>query len=226
MHKIILGLIFALSLASPLSAAPCQGTKMPEQKKIFLGLQNHTIVKQYLKDSYGKLRSSQNFLLLSYGVFDWLSLDLKGGVGNIKQHPAGSDEIDYPSYLGGGYGFRVKFYDARNLKMVFGFQHVSIHPETIFLGAVKHKAVLDDWQFCTAMSYDLKKITPYLGIKWSKVDYIHWVDGERKRQKSDLTKSIGLVSGFDLALTKNTWLNLEGQFLDNEAVVFSINYSF
>lgn len=226
MHKIILGLIFALSLASPSLAAPCQGTKMPEQKEFFLGLQNHTIFKRYLKDDYGKLRSSQNFLLLSYGVFDWLSLDLKGGVGNIKQHPVGSDEIDYPSYLGGGYGFRVKFYDAQNLKMVFGFQHISVHPHTIFLGAVKRKAVLDDWQFCAAISYDLKKITPYLGTKWSRVDYIHWVDGERKRQKSDLTKSIGLVFGFDLTLTKNAWLNLEGQFLDSEAIAFSVNYSF
>ncbi len=110
--------------------------------------------------------------------------------------------------------------------MVFGFQHISVHPHTIFLGAVKRKAVLDDWQFCAAISYDLKKITPYLGTKWSRVDYIHWVDGERKRQKSDLTKSIGLVFGFDLTLTKNAWLNLEGQFLDSEAIAFSVNYSF
>ncbi len=226
MHRIILGIILALSLTSPLSAAPCYGTKMPGQKKIFLGLQNHTILKRYLQDDYGKLRSSQYFLLLSYGLFDWLSLDLKGGVGNIKQHPVGSDEIDYPTYLGGGYGLRVKLYDAEDLKMVFGFQHISVHPDTVFLGAVKHKGVLDDWQFSLLASYGFKGITPYLGTKWSRADYIHWVDGERKLEKSDLTKSIGLVIGSDFTLTKNTWLNLEGQFFDGEAIAFSINYSF
>lgn len=226
MRKIVLCLIFALTLVSFSYAAPCYGTRMPKQKEFFLGLQNHTIFKRYLKDNYGKLRSSQNFLLLSYGVFDWLTIDLKGGVGNIKQHPVGSNEIDYPTYLGGGYGFRLKFYNAQNLKGVFGFQHISVHPHTIFLGTVKRKAVLDDWQFSAIASYDLKKIIPYLGTKWSRTDYIHWVDGERKRQKSDSTKSIGLVFGFDLPLAKNVWLNLEGQFFDSEAVAFSANYNF
>lgn len=226
MRKIILVLIFVSTLASLSFASPCYGTKMPGQKKFFLGIQNHTIFKRYLEDDYGKLRSSQEFLLLSYGIFDWLALDLKGGTGNIKQHPVGSDEIDYPNYLGGGYGFRLKFYDAQSLKMVFGFQHISVHPHTVFLGAVKHKAVLDDWQFSLIGSYDFKKITPYLGTKWSRTDYIHWVDGERKRNKSDLTKSSGLIFGFDLPLTEKLWLNLEGQFFDSEAVAFSANYSF
>lgn len=207
-------------------AAPGYGTKMPEKHQIFMGLENNTIFKRYLEDEYGKLRSRQYFLLLSYGIFDWLSLDLKGGEGNIKQHPSGSDEIDYPTYLGGGYGFRLKLYAKENLKTVFGFQHISIHPDTVYIGAVKHKAVLDDWQFSLLASYGFKNFTPYLGTRWSRLDYIHWQDGNRKRVKSDLTKSIGLIVGIDVALPKNFWINLEGSFFDSEAVSCSLNYSF
>jgi hypothetical protein len=199
---------------------------MPAKKQIFVGAQNHTLFKRYLKNESGKLRSTQAFILLSYGVYDWLSIDLKGGAGNIKQHPVGSDRLDYPTYLGGGYGFRLKLFDENNIKIVFGFQHVSIHPETIHIGSIKHKAVLDDWQFSALVSYDLQKITPYLGTKWSRCDYIHWQDGERSRVKSDLTRSVGLVFGLDIPLTKAIWLNLEGQLFDGNAAALSVNYAF
>ena len=221
---LVAGFLF-LSLVNGYTA-PCYGTKMPQKNKIFIGAQTHSIFKRYLKDNQGTLKSWQNLFLLSYGVFDWLSIDLKGGAGYIKQHPSGSDELDYPSYLGGGYGFRLKLYDAKNTKAVFGFQHISIHPKTISIGADKHKAVLDDWQFSCLASRDFKKITPYLGVRWSRLDYIHWVSDNRKRNKSELTKSVGFILGFDLPVTKNCWLNTEGQLFDSEAVAFSLNYSF
>jgi hypothetical protein len=226
MPKFIISLAIVLSLATSSYAAPCYGTKMPEKKEIFLGLQYHTIYKRYLKDHYGTYRSMQDFLLLSYGIFDWLSIDLKGGVGNFKQRPETGSRIDYPTFLGGGYGLRLRLLDRQPVKMVLGFQHISVHPHTIFIGPVKHKAVLDDWQFSLLGSYSFKMITPYLGAKWSRADYIHWTDGERKREKSDSTRSVGLVFGFDVPLAKSFWINAEGQFLDGEAAAFSLNYSF
>jgi len=207
-------------------AAPCYGTKLPQKKEFFLGAQTHTIFKRYLEDEYGKVRSFQNFLLLSYGVYDWLSIDLKGGAGNIKQHPVGSDEVDYASNFAGGYGFRLKFYDRKNVKMVFGFQHISVHPKSRHLGDVKNKAILDDWQTSLLVSRDFKKITPYLGTRWSRIDYIHTQLDARKRKMSDLTKSYGFIYGFDLPLTEKIWINLEGSAFDSEALAFSINYSF
>lgn len=226
MRKLFFCAIILFCFAASLFAAPCYGTKMPKQKEIFMGLQDYTVFKRYLDKDYGKLRSVQNFLLLSYGVFDWLSLDLKGGWGNIKQHPVGSDEIDYPSFLGGGYGFRVKIFEKEKIKTVFGFQHISVHPKSIDLGDIKHKAVLDDWQFSLLGSYSFAKITPYLGTKWSRMDYIHWDNGSRKQEKSELAKSVGLVMGFDLPINEKLWVNLEGQLCDVEAVAFSLNYSF
>ena len=71
-------------------AAPCYGTRLPEKNKIDLGLQNYTILKRYQENDLGKLRSIQDFLLLSYGVFDWLSIDLKeepGILSNILREP-------------------------------------------------------------------------------------------------------------------------------------------
>ncbi len=207
-------------------ATSCYGTKMPQQKKFFMGAQTHSIFKRYLEDEFGKLRSTQHFFLLSYGVFDWLSVDLKGGAGNIKQHPVGSDEVDYASAFAGGYGFRFRVYEKKNLKAVFGFQHISVHPRSKHVGSIRNKAILDDWQISLLGSYSFSKITPYLGTKWSRVDYIHRVEGNRKRRMSDLTKDIGLVAGFDLPVAERIWLNLEGQCLDGEALAVSFNYSF
>jgi len=219
-------LFFCFFMITTSYAAPCYGTRMPEKKQFFSGLQTYTIFKRYLKDDYGKLRSSQNFLLLSYGIFDWLSLDLKGGAGFIKQHPVSGDEIDYPTSFAGGYGFRIKFYDNPKTKMVFGFQHISVHPKSVHIGSTKHKAVLDDWQFSLLVSRQVLGVTPYIGTRWSEIDYIHWTDDSRKRAKSDRTKNIGLILGLDLPLTKRVWFNLEGEMFDSEAFSASLNFSF
>ncbi|MDD4939322.1 MAG: hypothetical protein PHE18_00935 [Candidatus Omnitrophica bacterium] len=199
---------------------------MPAKKQFFSGVQTHTIFKRYLEGEYGKVRSFQNFLLLSYGIYDWLSIDLKGGAGNIKQRPTNSDEVDYSTGFAGGYGFRVKIFDRDKIKSVFGFQHISVHPESTDLGGTKHGAVLDDWQVSLLFSREFTKITPYIGARWSRVDYIHWIEEDRKRAMSDLTKSAGLILGFDMPLTNNTWANLEGGLLDGEEVSFSFNIKF
>ncbi|MEW6101665.1 MAG: hypothetical protein AB1481_05165 [Candidatus Omnitrophota bacterium] len=225
--KVSLLLVACYALLVTISyAAPCYGTRMPKKKEAFWGLQTHSVFKRYLENDFGKVRSTQHFLLLSYGVFDWLSIDLKGGAGNIKQHPKGADEIDYSSNFAGGYGFRIKFFERERKKAVAGFQHISVHPKSTHIGDVKHQAILDDWQFSLLASYDWPKATPYLGVRWSRLDYIHWNAGERKRVMSDLTKSTGLIVGFDLGLWQKAWINLEGQLLDSEAVSVSLNLSF
>lgn len=226
MHKVLLSLSLVLCLATSSYAAPCYGTKMPKKEQFFIGTETHYIFKRYLENDFGTLRSKQYFFLVSYGVYSWLSLDLKVGTGNIRQHPSGGDEVHYASNFAGGYGFRLKLYDQQNLKMVFGFQHISVHPKSIHLADVRNKAILDDWQFSFLISHDFLGITPYLGTRWSRVDYIHWVESSRKRRMSDLTKDIGLIFGFDIPLTEKIWLNLEGQFFDSEALAISMNYSF
>jgi len=199
---------------------------MPEKREFVVGLQTHSIFKRYLEDQLGELRSLQHLFLISYGIFDWLSIDLKGGVGNIKQHPPGSDEVDYTSRFAGGYGFRCKLYEEKKLRLVFGFQHISVHPRSVHIEGARNKAIIDDWQVSFLASYTIAKFTPYLGTKWSRVDYIHKIGDSRKRRMSDATKSIGVVFGTDMLIRDDLWLNLEGQAVDGESLAFSINYKF
>jgi hypothetical protein len=226
MRNLLLSFILSLSLITSIQAAPCYGTKMPKGKQFFSGVETHAIFKRYLEDDFGKVRSTQHFFLLSWGLYDWFSIDLKGGAGNIKQRPTTSDEIDYSSSFAGGYGFRLRFYDKDKTKMVFGFQHISVHPKKSRLGDVKHRAILDDWQVSFLVSRDFSKITPYLGAKWSRVDYIHKVEDSRKRRMSDLTKDLGCVAGFDFAFSQKAWINVEGQLCDGQACAVSMNFSF
>jgi nitrate reductase NapE component len=210
------------------ACAPCYGTNMPGRREIFLGIQTHSIFKRYLEDERGKLRTTQHFLLLSYGVTDWLSIDLKGGMGHIKQRPTTSCEVDYPSGFSGGYGFRVRLYQdtERKIKAVFGFQHISVHPPHIHLQDQKHKAFLDDWQVSLLISKDFLRSTPYIGTKWSRIDYVHWIGQDRKRRMSDLTKFLGGIFGLGLPLDDKTYLNIESHFFDEEAISVSFLYKF
>jgi hypothetical protein len=161
-------------------AAPCYGTRMPQKENFFGGLESYTIFKRYQEKDHGKLRSMQYFVLLSYGVYDWLSIDLKAGTGDIKQHPEDAGEIDYPYNFAGGYGLRLRLYDKDNTKMVFGFQHISVHPKSRHVQDDRHKAILDDWQVSFLLSQNFGRATPYLGTRWSRVDYIHRINTERK----------------------------------------------
>ncbi len=207
-------------------AAPCYGTRMPEAKHFFAGLQTYSVFKRSMDDGYGKMSSLQNFLLISYGVFDWLSIDAKGGEGNINQHPQTGADLKYPAFVGGGYGFRARLYDKDKTKVVFGFQHISIHPQTISINGSKNKAVLDNWQFSLLVSREFSHITPYLGASWSRMDNIHWVNTVRKLEQSDTGKSAGLIVGADIPLSKKTWFNLEGRFFDETSLAASINFAF
>ena len=224
--RVLLCFLICFCLANLSYAAPCYGPKMPEERHFFAGLQTYAVFKRSLEKDYGKMRSLQDFFLLSYGVFDWLSIDLKGGAGNIRQRPQAGSDINYPTFLGGGYGFRVRLYNSQKSKVIFGFQHISVHPYSVYVDGTKHKVVLDDWQFSLLVSRDLSMVTPYIGTRWSRMDNIHWTNGTRKLEKSDLGKSVGLIIGADIPLSKKVWFNIEGQLLDVTAAAGSLNFAF
>ncbi len=207
-------------------AAPAYGTRLPEKNHFCIGGQSYYVLERKLEQEHGEMNSLQHFLLISYGLTDWFSVDLKGGAGNIRQKPDIGNEIEYPSYVGGGYGFRVRFYDEGKDKAVFGFQHISIHPYTQVIGDTKNKAVLDNWQLSLLASHAFARIVPYAGMKWSRMDHIHWVDEERGRDRSDIGKSIGPILGADIPFGQNIWVNVEGQGVDDQALAVSLNVQF
>lgn len=229
MKRILIAILMlgaGLNWACLSHAAPAYGTRLPKRFHLSVGGQMYVILERELERDYGEINSLQHFLLLSFGITDWLSLDLKGGAGDIEQHPQAGGEIKYPAFVGGGYGFRLKLYDHDRTKAVFGFQHISIHPYSVHIGETKNKGVLDDWQFSFLASHQWKALTPYAGMKWSRTDYIHWVEDTRKRKKSDLGSSVGGIVGVDVPLTQRAWVNVEGQFADVQAVAVSLNYAF
>ncbi|MCX7661182.1 MAG: hypothetical protein N2Z79_00685 [Candidatus Omnitrophica bacterium] len=206
--------------------APCYGLNLPYKNKFFLGTQYHQVIERKLEKNLGELKSKQGFLLLSYGIFDWFSLDLKAGLGDINKKPENGRTADYEASFAGGYGFRIRFFEKENKALVFGFQHISVHPESIHINSDKHSAILDDWQVSLLGGLKLKRISPYLGMRWSRQDYIHKRNKERKRIMSDLTKSLGIIFGFDFFLKEKFWLNFEGNFLDGKETAVSLNFSF
>ncbi|HLF19117.1 MAG TPA: hypothetical protein VI749_09575 [Candidatus Omnitrophota bacterium] len=221
-----MAVLAGLLLSSHAHAAPAYGPKLPERNQFHLGFQSHTVFERELYHGHGEMRSQQQFLLITYGITDWLSLDLKAGGGDIEQENDSGSEFKYPTYLAGGYGFRIKLLDKENTRGVFGFQHISAHPRHIVVNGVKHKAVLDDWQFSFLISHQLGKFEPYAGVRWSRMDHIHWADNVRKRVRSDLDKSTGAILGFNLYLKDNVWLNVEGNAFDTEALAAGINFHF
>jgi hypothetical protein len=228
MKRSILFLVFAVFFltAGMGHAAPAYGTRMPGKNSFHVGGQTYWVEQRDLEGANGEMNSLQHFLLLSYGLTDWFSLDLKGGAGNTHQTPEGGETIDYPSYVGGGYGFRIRVFEKDKVKVVSGFQHISIHPYSVFVGPVKNKAVIDDWQLSFLASREFARVTPYAGMRWSRMDYIHWMEDDRNRVKSDLGRSIGMIVGMDLPVHEKAWVNLEGQFFDARAVAASIHFSF
>src|SRR5437016_632464 len=104
MKKILITLLVLLSIPTLTMAAPAYGTRMPHQMQIFGGVQSYSVISRRLEGDYGKVRSQQEFALISLGVFDWLSLDLKGGAGNVNSFDGPGPDIDYSQFLAGGYG--------------------------------------------------------------------------------------------------------------------------
>jgi opacity protein-like surface antigen len=218
-------LFLCVSLSMPVYAAPCYGTKMPDRGEFFSGLEGYYI-QRGLKKGQGKVKSLQSFFLISYGLLDCFSIDLKIGSGGIKKYDGAQDNVDYCAGFDGGYGFRVRFLEKDKVKLTGGFQHISVHPFTTKINGKKYKAVLDDWQGSVLASYDLSFMLPYIGARLSRTDYINWIDNNRKRHMSDLGKSVGLILGADFNITEKMWLNIETSFFEAKSLALSLNARF
>lgn len=223
--KILFLLAVVLNISGGAAAAPAYGTRLLEAGKIQFGLETYRVSELDLEDNFGRLDSVQYFGLLSYGLTDWLTVDLKGGLGDVDHQPAGGSEIHFPTYLGGGYGFRLRLLDREPWKAVFGFQHISVHPYSINLGPDKQKVVLDDWQLSLLVSRKIRGVTPYAGVKLSRMDYIRWINTvDRKRIQPD--NNLGAILGLEVPFGERLFGRIEGQWLDAAAMSASVEWLF
>ncbi|MCM8780022.1 MAG: hypothetical protein NC914_02600 [Candidatus Omnitrophica bacterium] len=209
------------------AAAPCYGTYMPAKRKITLGLEYNFVISREFEHNHGRVKNQDQFLTLSFGVFDWLSIDLKGGAGKITYKDSEFGDQEFSTSFAGAYGFRLRLYEnkQKRLRLVGGFQHISVHPRHTNTPSGKYSAVADEWQGSILGSVGIKKFTPYFGVKYGAYDLIRWINsGNRKRYKSE--DNFGLVVGMDLAIAKNLRLNTEFDFLAGQSASVSLNLDF
>ena len=228
MHKTIY-LLSCCLLISPclIYAAPTDGTNIPYKGKYITGYQNNIIFKHDLSDSYGNVRSDQHYYALSYGVFNWLTLDGKIGFGNLREKGGVHPKVAHNYGFAGGYGFRLRVLDdAKNrVRIVTGFQHTSTHPPFKNVNGDKRAAIYEDWQVSLLSSKDIGIISPFAGAKLSFGDLIQKVNGIDRKVRPPRYYA-GVVLGCNVKLTKNTYISVEGHFIDETSLSSGIYYTF
>lgn len=228
MRRIVYLVFISLLLSCWLSyAAPTDGTNIPYKGKYITGYQNNSIFKHDLSDSYGNVRSDQNYYTLSYGVFNWLTLDGKIGFGNLREKGGVHPKVAHDYGFAGGYGFRLRVLDdAKNrVRVVTGFQHTSTHPTFKTVNGDKRAAIYEDWQVSLVSSKDIGIISPFAGAKLSFGDLIQKVNGIDRKVRPPRYYA-GLVLGCNVKLTKNTFISVESHFIDETSLSSGIYYTF
>lgn len=221
---IVLFLFLAVNSAG---AAPTYGTDMPGRGRYATGYQSNIVFKHDLNDSNGNIKSDQHFYDLSYGVYDWLTVDGKIGFGDLRRKGGIHPKVDYNYGFAGGYGFRIKVWKNEKYKArgVLAFHHISVHPQARTLNNDGYKSIYDDWQTSLLGSKEIGPINPFIGLKLSLGDYIYWVnDIDRKRKTSDCF--VGLVVGTSVKLNKEVYVRIEGHLFDETALSTGIYYTF
>ncbi|MDD5614559.1 MAG: hypothetical protein PHQ54_05770 [Candidatus Omnitrophica bacterium] len=199
-------------------AAPCYGPNMPDKDSWDIGAEVHLLLNRDMEKEYGSLRGSHYFMMFSYGALEWLSLDLKLGIGDVRHSPDSKNNINYNANFSGAYGFRIRVYqnETKHIKAIAGFQHISVHPGSKNANGVKNECVMDDWQLSFLISKEFKHLSPYIGCKVSRCDLIHKEDGERGRNNSD--DHLGVFLGSDIYINNKLRFNIEGRFIDETAL--------
>lgn len=232
MRKWFLGCIVVLLVwSSAVYAEPLEGTIMPPRGHWKMGFQYNQIMNQDMAYLKGDVDSQQAFYTLQYGLWDFVTLDFKLGVGDLNYHRDGQGDLDFhKTHFAGGYGFRVKLYDEATvepsaLRWIVGAHHISVHPHSYHDDQnVKQEIIWDGWQLDGLVFKPMGWWTPYLGAKVKRAFLIRKIDDERVRMKSDV--ELGGAVGCDIRLPGDWFLNLEGRFGDEEAVSAGISYIF
>lgn len=212
---------------APAFASPCYGTSLPGKFKFLLGAEYNFVINRDLENGHGRVQNPDYFMTLSAGLTDWLSIDLKGGAGKITWKDSPWGDQDFSTSFAGAYGFRVRLLEImdKKLKVVTGFQHISVHPRRVITEDGKVTVIVDEWQGSVLASYSIQKFTPYIGCKYGTYDVIRFIDGEnRKRFKSD--DGAGIVVGMDFWVNERVKVNAEGHFLDEQAASVSCGVLF
>ena len=223
----ILAVLAAFLAANHSYAAPTYGTDTLTRGRYASGYQNNIVFKHDLNDSNGNIKSDQHYYDLSYGVYDWLTVDGKIGLGDIRRKGGIHPKVDYNYGFAGGYGFRIRAWHNEKYKAaaVLGFHHISVHPQDRILNNDKYKTIYDDWQASLLGSKEIGPVNPFIGVKLSLGDYIHKVNDIDRKRKTNET-FVGLVFGASVKLNKKIYVRVESHFFDENSLSTGVYYTF
>ena len=229
--KIILSLFFGLLIFALLSlgdafAAPTCGVHMPKKNTVDFGFESYVLRNYKTKDDIqAKLKGEGVFMCLSYGIVDWLVLDLKFGSSSIRNDVFSGTKYDYDANWGGAYGFRWQLYknDNYGIKVITGLQHLSIHPKADN-SDTKRKSILDDSQAQLLISKLWKSFDFYIGVKSTIGRFIRKFSGTYETKS--LAEHISAVVGTEFYINDKWHLNLEGRFLQEDSFTVGMRYQF
>lgn len=224
----ILCAALSIGFLDGLWAAPSNGTRFPPKGKIESGYEYNAMFERPLRRSFGDLKTQNNFYTLSLGVFDWLSVDGKVGLGDVTEKDGKLPTLEYNTGFAGGYGFRMRVFtnELWGLRAILGGQHICVHPQVRSIDNDKYEAILDDWQGSAIIAKDFKFSAIYIGISGSDCQIIYKLNKhDKKRVSSD--SYIGLITGAELYLFDGkTRISAEGRFFSETALSTSASWLF
>jgi len=224
-----IALIVSFACAGTVFAASSNGTRILDRGKIEAGYEYNNMFRRPLDRSYGSMSTADNFFILSVGVFDWLTLDGKIGLGDeMVKGGIHLPKLQFSTGFAGGYGFKVKFFehDGTGLRILAGAQHICVHPQARNVNGNKYETILDDWQVSGLVTRKFRYLTPYLGMKLSDCEFIISVNEHDKKRRYSLNH-IGFIFGSDFWICKDKIrLNVEGRLFDENAFSTAVAYMF
>lgn len=221
----VLAVPLTLFMAGVVYAVPIKGPYFLKNRQFEAGFESNIVLRRDIDDIATKIKSSQFFYCMSYGLFDWLNIEGKFGTGDVAGDQYSSQKFYYNYNWGGGYGLRIKAYENKKVKFILGCHHISIHPDANKnTDSRTHKAILDETQFDATAGLKGERFSPYLGVKAGLCRLIRRIDTERATLRSE--ENYGFALGFDYMLKNNLRLNAESRFVDEYALTCGLNYIF
>ncbi|MBU1088225.1 MAG: hypothetical protein KKD05_12005 [Candidatus Omnitrophica bacterium] len=222
----VLFLAILLLFAPNSSAIPSEGNFFPELNETLWAIQSNNIFLRDFNKVEGKASTAQCFVQASYGISERFFLDGKVGIGNVSFNVQDGVNLDFHNGFAGGYGVRYIAHEnkKKNIKSIFGFQHISCHPFKDKVNDVQYRVIWDEWQGTWLFIKEYEKASVYIGPQYSAAQLKYKVDSFRRRLKSE--DNWGMLVGGNYNVNKNLMIQAEVRLFDEWALNFGISHKF
>ncbi len=248
--------LFSLGYAAPVGNPAKPVLEQYNETPLKIGAEADIVIKRNLKfpDEDGELKANWYTAKLSYTLLDKIDLyTLLGAVDGEVSEKEGVNDLKYlpDTDFAWGLGTTILLYEnEKGLGVGLDTRYRQSSPELqeIILNGINYsvsngEAKFKEWQIACAVSLDLSKYTsqsesprciPYIGVKYSDVRTSAKgtiLGTEYNTERIASKKKFGPFVGADFYLGKTETgsefgINLEGRFIDEQAVTVGINYKF